>query len=254
MVEHTRPHPRLRHRVPPGSHHELEIGTLYIPAKHDRKLPLMVFFHGGTWVPEVAAAQARMAVIAIQLGAGSGVYSQAFEDPQRLPRLIHKAESMAHRRFGALTLAGWSAGCGAIRQLLRTPAIYSRTSAVLCIDGMHTDYVNGSPGPSESELGAENLAIWVKFAKDAIGRRKRMLITHSEIFPGTFASTTETADYLLTQVGLSRHATLRKGPMGTQQISYTRAGRFQLIGYAGNSAPDHVDELHSLPQYLRMLR
>ena len=30
---------------------------------------------------------------------------------------------------------------------------------------------------------------------------KRVIITHSEIFPGTFASTTETADYLLAQLG-----------------------------------------------------
>jgi len=81
-----------------------------------------------------------------------------------------------------------------------------------------------------------------------------MIVTHSEIFPGTFASTTETADYLVSQLGLLRHAVLRWGPMQTQQLSEARAGKFLLIGYAGNSAPDHVDQLHSLPEYLRWIR
>ena len=79
-------------------------------------------------------------------------------------------------------------------------------------------------------------------------------MTHSEIFPGTFASTTETADYLLKQLELTRRPVLKWGPMGLQQLSEARAGRFLLIGYAGNSAPDHVDQLHSLPVYLKWLR
>ena len=81
-----------------------------------------------------------------------------------------------------------------------------------------------------------------------------MIVTHSEIFSGTFASTTETADYLAGQLGLRRRALLRWGPMQTQQLSETRAGKFLSIGYAGNSAPDHVDQLHSLPEYLRWIR
>jgi len=42
--------------------------------------------------------------------------------------------------------------------------------------------------------------------------------------------------------------------MGTQQLSEVRRGKFLLRGYAGNSAPDHVDLLHSLPEYLKWLR
>ena len=83
---------------------------------------------------------------------------------------------------------------------------------------------------------------------------KRMIVTHSEIFPGTFASTTETADWLLAQLGVKRKPVVKWGPMQTQQLSETKAGKFWLIGFAGNSAPDHVDQLHSLPEYLNWLR
>ena len=80
------------------------------------------------------------------------------------------------------------------------------------------------------------------------------MVTHSEVFPGTFASTTETADYLLKQLRLARRAVLKWGPMGPQQLSEARAGHFLLAGYAGTSAPHHVDQLHSLPVFLKWLR
>ena len=80
-------------------------------------------------------------------------------------------------------------------------------------------------------------------------------MTHSEIFPGTFASTTETADYLLRELGLHRTPVLRWGPRGMQQLSEVRAGGFELLGFAGNSAPDHIDQFQGMPEFLaRMSR
>jgi hypothetical protein len=38
-----------------------------------------------------------------------------------------------------------------------------------------------------------------------------------------------------------------------QQPSEIRAGRFELFGFAGNSAPDHVDHLHAMPELLKRL-
>jgi hypothetical protein len=39
-----------------------------------------------------------------------------------------------------------------------------------------------------------------------------------------------------------------------QQISEASRGKFLLQGFAGDSAPDHVDQLHSLPVWLKLLR
>src|SRR5512134_2020964 len=93
MVEHTRAHPRLKQEAPPGRRETLELGTLFVPAKLKFKgtLPLFVHFHGGTWLPEVAAAkEGRRAVLSVQIGAGSGRYTDAFADPQRFRRLIQE--------------------------------------------------------------------------------------------------------------------------------------------------------------------
>ena len=80
-----------------------------------------------------------------------------------------------------------------------------------------------------------------------------MLVTHSEIFPGTFASTTETADYMLRALGVRRTAVLKWGPRGMQQLGEAAAGGFLLLGFAGNTAPDHVDHLHAMPELLQSL-
>ncbi|HLK66366.1 MAG TPA: hypothetical protein VKU19_23190 [Bryobacteraceae bacterium] len=255
MVEHTRAHLRLHDESPQGRRVSLDLGTLFIPAgiKARTGVPVLFFFHGGPWLPEVAAARNRIAVIHIQAGTGSGTYSRLFEDPKRFVSLVEDAESKGGVHFGNIMLGGWSAGCGAVRQILKTPASYDRVSGVLLIDGMHTDYAEGKPGPLESQLDASNLEVWLKLGRDSIAGRKRVVVTHSEIFPGTYASTTETADYLVAQLGLKLRAVLKWGPMGTQQLSEAVSGKFRLLGFAGNSAPDHVDQLHSLPVFLKWL-
>jgi hypothetical protein len=64
----------------------------------------------------------------------------------------------------------------------------------------------------------------------------------------------ESADWLLQSLGLERTPMLRWGPRGMQQLSESGAGRFELLGFAGNSAPDHVDHLHRMPEFLARLR
>src|SRR5260370_3177823 len=239
MVQQTRAHPRLKREEPLGRRVKWAAGTLIVPAAPKSPAPLLIFFHGGDWLPEVAVARrSRMAVISLPA---------TMKDPARLLAVIAEAEEKSQQKFPSLTLGGWSAGCGAIRELLKSQDVYDRAAALLLIDGIHTDYLT-------SGINTGKLDIWVRFARDAVARRKRMIVTHSEIFPGTFASTTETADYLLATLNVPRRAVLRWAPMRTQQLSEARAGKFLLVGYAGNSALDHVDQMHSLPDYLDWLR
>lgn len=256
MVEHTRAHPRLKDEKPEGRREKLTVGTLFLPEKTKlaEGMPLLIHFHGAGWIAEQAAAKnGKCAVITVQLGAGSAVYARPFKEPKSFANLIDEAQTKAGVTFAPITLTAWSAGYGAIREILNVPAGYERVQSVVLLDGLHTGYVGGKPGPLESKLETESLEPFVKFARDAVAGKKQMLITHTEIFPGTFASTTETADYLLGQLGLRRTATLKWGPMQTQQLSEVKKGRFTLLGYAGNSAPDHVDQIHALPDFVALL-
>ncbi len=256
MTEHTREHPRLQEKSPPGARFKLSTGTLFIPEKlvGSTRVPLVVHFHGARWIPEVAAAENGYAIISVEGGSGSTAYAKQFSDPALFRSMLAEAERDAGVAFTSIWLTAWSAGQGAIREILTVPEYYERVDKVLLIDGLHTGYVDGKPGPLESQLESDHLDVFLRFARDAVAGKKTFLITHSEIFPGTFASTTETADWLLTRLGLRRTPVLAWGPMKTQQLSDVRAGQFHLAGFAGNSAPDHVDQFHGLPEYLKWLQ
>jgi hypothetical protein len=246
---------RAPHLTSQGRHETLLVGRLFIPQKLARKkrMPLLVHFHGAASVVETAAAQdGRWAVISVETGEGSDVYARQFSNHALFGKVLEEATRKTGIGFGPIMLSAWSAGHGAIREILEVPAYYRKVDKVLLIDGLHTDYSGGKSGTSRLEAG--HLQIFLKFARDSVANRKSMLIVHSEIVPGAFASTTETADWLLANLRLMRRRAVRPGPMGLQEMSEVRSGKFRLIGYAGNSAADHLRQFESLPSLMRLLR
>jgi hypothetical protein len=269
MVETTRAHERLTPNtlggdtlsfVGPGG----RAVALFIPHSAERRdsLHLVVHFFGASWLPMQAVDALGDGTVAavVNLGGGSGIYHRTFSDPTAFPALLDSVQSHVTRRIGRTlpvaraTLTAFSAGHGAVRVILREPALESRVGAVLLLDGLHTSYVpEGKPVADGGVLDSTNLIAVRDFARRAARGEARLLITHSTIFPGTYASTTETADWLLHSLGLRRTAVLAWGPRGMQQLSAVRSGGFRVYGYAGNSAPDHVDQLHAMPELLAEL-
>lgn len=271
MVEESRLHERLAPRELGGTKRFFtgpleKVVELWIPdgAKGDERFDLVIHFHGAASVAQqsVAALDRRTVSVTLNLGAGSGVYARPFADSAAFDSLLaniaREVAVVAGRPTlpGTITLAGWSAGYGAIRAILREPRQFARVNNVMLLDGIHTSYVpDGKVVATGGVLDTANLGVFAEFARAAVRGEKRMLVTHSEIFPGTFASTTECTNWLVRALGLKRSAILQWGARGMQQTSVARAGGFELQGYAGNSAPDHVDHLHALPELLvRLIR
>ncbi|HLL83402.1 MAG TPA: hypothetical protein VK420_12145 [Longimicrobium sp.] len=270
MVEETRAHERLVRRELPGARRSFagpggRPVELLVPegARRRAVVDVVIHFHGAAWLPQQAVAErdGRAAAAVVNLGAGSGIYHRTFAEPAAFDSLLAgvaaEVSAVGGRaaRLGRVTLTGFSAGHGAVRAILREPRHFARVDAVLLLDGMHTSYVpEGTPLAAGGALDTTNLAAFARFARAAMRGEKRFLVTHGEIFPGTYASTTETANWLLRELGLRRTPRLRWGPRGMQQLSEVRAGRFRVIGYAGNSAPDHVDHFHAMPELLAVLR
>lgn len=269
MVEQTRAHERLSQKQLGGTTRSF-IGPLgkpvdlWVPdnARKGDGVPLVVHFLGAAWLSQQAVGRLREPTVAavVNLGAGSGVYHNTFSDPTAfdslLASVVHEVSVVTGTaaRISRLTLAGFSAGHGAIRVILREPRHFARVDAVLLLDGMHTSYVpEGQVLEQGGALDTTNLVAFADFARAAVAGKKRFLVTHSEIFPGTFASTTETADWMLRSLSLRRSAVLRWGPRGMQQLSDVRAGRFEVLGFAGNSGPDHIDHFHAMPELLARL-
>ncbi|MCC6242750.1 MAG: hypothetical protein IT353_07900 [Gemmatimonadaceae bacterium] len=270
MAELTRTHERLTQTPPNGTVRTFtgpaaKPVELLIPSGiHKRDaFDLVIHFHGAAWIPQqaVTALNSRTVSATLNLGSGSGVYDRSFTDPATFDTLLatitREVSAATNRtsRIAHVTLTGFSAGHGSIRAILRDPRHFAVVGSVLLIDGMHTSYIpEGRVIALGGTIDTTNLAAFTNFARAAMRGEKQFLITHSEIFPGTFVSTTETADWLVKTLGIQRKPVLRWGPRGTQQLSEARAGKFELRGYAGNSAPDHIDQFHAMPELLKQLR
>lgn len=269
MQEHSRVHERLAQKALPGTTRAFAgpLGKpvdVYVPnaARALDSVDVVIHFLGAAWLPEQAVAALPRPTVAavVNIGAGSGIYDRAFSEPAAFDSLLAgiaretSAVTGHATRIARVTLVGFSAGHGAVRAILRDPAHFARVDAILLLDGMHTSYVpDRTPLASGGVIDSTNLVQFEAFARAAMRGKKRFLVTHSEIFPGTFASTTETADWLLAALGLHRTPVLRWGPRGMQQLSEADSGKFELRGFAGNSAPDHIDQLHSMPEMLARL-
>ena len=269
MVEHSRAHTRLPNQEPPGARRTFN-GPLdkpvevFVPlgTKIDRPLHLVIHFHGAAFIPEIAVARLGSPFVSatVNIAPGSGAYDRAFSDPAVYDSLLVAigrelaAASGKPARVNRVTLVGFSAGHGAIRAILRDSTHFASVNGVLLLDGLHTSYLpEGTVLEKGGALDTTNLVAFTRYARAAIRGAKRFLITHSEIFPGTFASTTETSDYLIGTLGLKRKAVLLWGPGGMQQLSEVRQGQFEVMGFAGNAGPDHIDQFHGLPEFLRRL-
>ena len=264
MVDHTRPHPRIQQTEVAGRRVDLKTlkGARLFVSPHvnpNRPVPLLIHFHGPPWLVErhVSLNLSKVALITVQLGAGSSVYRRPFEDTKLFETLLREAADELHlsRGWSSITLSGFSAGYGAVREILRQPENFARVNSVLLLDGMHTSYLpEGKPLADGGVIDGAGLDSFIAFGKEANAGKKTFVVTHSEIFPGTYASTTECAEYLLSQLNLERRARLRQGPAGMQQLSGLDVRGFHLRGYAGNSAPDHVDFLHAMPAWFGLLK
>jgi len=264
MAEQTRPHPRIVQTEATGQRHDLTTlkgARLFVSPKVNvnKPVPLVIHFHGAPWLIEVHVARQlqNAALITVQLGTGSSAYRRPFEDETLFRSLLDEADKALglKRGWSSITLTGFSAGYGAVREILKKPEYFALVQNVLLLDGMHASYTPEGKRLAEGGIIDDaGVDVFVKFAREATLGRKHFTFTHSEIVPGTYASTTECADYLLKQLNLSRVPQLKQGPMGMQQLSVVDVKGLHVRGYAGNTAPDHVDHIHAMPAWFPLLR
>lgn len=260
MVENIRPHERMDQKQVEGKQVEIT-GVLPVPiqlfvpkaAIDADSLNLLIHFHGSHDVASYAAAQNNgWAIATINLGSGSSVYAQPFEDQGTFTSLIHELKSHLPQNVKGIYLSGWSAGYGAIRSIISTSTT-DAVAGILLLDGMHAGYIpKGSPMAAGGQINEADLDAFLKWAKKSISGEKQFIFTHSAVFPGTFASTTECADHLIERLGMDRSPILQQGPVGMQQVGASSEGRFRILAFAGNSAPDHVDHLHGMFYFLSL--
>jgi hypothetical protein len=267
MVDYIRRHERIENKDVPGVSIILKDALskpveVYFADQSNESGPmdLLIHFHGSSYMPKRAVYDSKhpLLLAVVNLGSGSSVYENAFQNQSTFPRLVEMIYQTASERKATkikpsrIYLSSFSAGYGAVRAILKKhqPTI----DGIVLLDGLHTDYIPSRRVLSQGgKLNDEKLRDFIQYARLALDNKKKFLITHSEIFPGTYASTTETTDFLIRSLHLQRRPVLKWGPVGMQLLTETRTGGLTILGFAGSSAPDHIDHFHGFPEFLKMI-
>ena len=203
---------------------------------------VMFHFHGHEAVrKEWVRVMNGAVLVGIDLGIGSGPYQAAFRSEAAFKRLVASVEEAMAKKHGRkrararrIGISAWSAGYGAVGEIINQAYGRQVVDVVVLLDGLHSGYSNGS-------LSAPQMRPFVQFARQAKAGRKFMFVSHSSIIPPGYASTTETANYIIDQLGgRPRKARPRASdPMGLELISRFDSGNFHVRGFRGNDRMDH---------------
>lgn len=231
----------------------------------DGTYDLFLHFHGGTKIVLESAEHAGLdAVVAVvNLGTGSAPYEEAYAAPGSYELLLTDIERAVQNRgletphLRRVALASWSAGYGAIGTILEQRKGKDPLDAVLVLDGIHTGFVGGDP----SVLNAMNLAPFLQAARTAAEGQLFFSITHSDVEPIGYASTSATSSLLLDAVRATREladpasapehvqlaaaegAVSRKLEKHMEPETEARLGGFHVRGYRGNTPEHHMAHL-----------
>jgi hypothetical protein len=243
----------------------IAMGQMLAPKKRTLnsrgEFDLMIHFHGHEAVrKEWVQVMHDTVLVGIDLGIGSGPYETAFAPHGTIKSLVDSVERAIAKRSGnpnahvrRLGLSAWSAGYGAVQNILSDPWSREHVDTVVLLDGLHCGYQGKS-------LNTAQLKPFLEFSARAAGGERLMVVTHSSIIPPGYASTTETANFLIAELGgkPTRTQPRASDPMGLELISRYSRGAFHVRGFAGNDTLDHcaqiglyrdVLKVHVLPRW-----
>jgi hypothetical protein len=246
-----------------GRRISLDGAELFIPVGmryENGAVDVLVHFHGhpATVEREFLASGLPGVLITVNRNGLSAVYAAAFDDPGQFGRILDSAlaelggidSSSSPLRWRRVRVSSFSAGFGAVREILKDQQNFDRIDALCMADSIYAGYVEGH---GDRRVNPEHMVPWRQFARAAADGRKRFLLTHTDLVPGTYASTRETADDLIAAVGTKRHevAGQQMGPIDVR--SRATVNGFEVYGCAGNDGEAHMQHLRHLAPWLRLL-
>lgn len=247
---------------------------LFIP--HDWKIPasgelsLLVGFQIQAWhlVQEDIRRGGHHLILAVHVGEGTPANSRAFEDPERFGRLLKIVEEKVREKSGAATakvttldFAAYGGGYGAIRTLLKDPDTAKMVQRLVLCDAMYASYDKTSPGTEANgrrKIDPAQMTSWLPMAQAAAEGKKTFVLTHSQILPGSYASTLECGLALAEAVGAEVVKPEVDSSAAANDENYallTQADKkhFHVWGYNGVNNEGHATHLRHLGDIWKVL-
>ncbi len=237
------------------------LGHITLPQRGGHTLDygydVIVHFHGAAPVRKTLVQVARgVAFVGVDLGIGSGKYSDAFTLRESFPEFRRAIEAALKRQSGQnqahirhLALSAWSAGYGAINEILKHGD--QNIDAVILLDALHAgwDPAHSRDGTVES-VSAAFIAPTIEFARRALRGEKIFVFTHSYVDPVSYPSTSLTAKLLLNELGLAQQAVAIPAGLLTQEGAVDQAS-LHVWSYHGHDELAHCAHISLMARVLR---
>jgi hypothetical protein len=173
-------------------------------------------------------------------GIASKENTEAFGNSKWINDQLAIIQDVLSKKFGnvslnRLGLGAFSGGFSAISKILSDPAMKSRIDSVVILDGIH-----GGSDPNKMKP-------WLDYAEIAKNDpKKKFVFLHSAIDPGSYSSTTDSANYLIEKTKAQKAQT-DKTYAGIKPVSVSNIGGFTTIELYGKKSdkPGYGYEAHS---------
>lgn len=242
----------------------LKNGELLVPSSSlnsSKPINLFIHLHGKASFVQDAFLKSKLdgILFTIHLGVLSSPYRTAFSDTNYfkiiLDEFVDRIEEELRFKISEnqlkIFMSSFSAGYAGIREILKQENYYRKIYGIILLDGLHTDYIDTEQGRKVNPLQMKD---FLRLAKDAVNFKKKFLITHSEIIPENYSSTTETAYYLIDSTNSKRIFEERYFEEGFVQKYYVCNGNFRVIGFYGDKASDHMKHLYNLVEFFKLIK
>jgi hypothetical protein len=218
---------------------------------------VIVHFHGDpqTFWNNAKWANLNSIIVTVNYSGLSSVYETPFSNASLFQTVLD--ESLAKVRaesdipdslqWDKVAVSSFSAGYGAVRQILKSASYQTKISALLAADSM---YASTAPDGTPDDV---QMAGYKTFALAAKNNQKTFLLSHSQVSTSGYESTVETANELLQYLGISA---VNYSANGLGTLNYYRqaqTGNFRLWGAAGATGDDHLEHLRYIGDFLEQL-
>lgn len=235
--------------------------SLFIPAEYQSRggvADVIFHFHGdaATFRNNAKYAGLNAVIVTVNYGGLSSTYHTPFQNDtalfatlmnETLARVRNEPDFADNLAFDKLAVSSFSAGYGAVREILKQPGYYDAIDVILSADTIYAGFVSY---PGNLSLVASQMTDWRRFAADAAAGNKTFLVSHSQVDPVTYASTVLTANDLMAHVGVTPQSVNFNG-LGTLNF-YRRAqvGKFTVLGATGADGDAHLEHLRYIGEFL----
>lgn len=227
----------------------------YRPEDHGGRFDVLLHLHGAPEVVEAALVEIGAPAVLVEFNRKglSSVYARPFgDDPGLFPRLLENTRAALKTAgladdpaLGRVVVSSFSAGFGGVREMLKVPEHFDRIDGLVMADSIYAGYTGD---PAASRVDPKLMEGFARFARGAAEGNKTFVLSHSAQVPGGYASTTETADFLLAAVGGAATPDDTDRGDGWRQTRRFQRGGFLVLGFAGAEGADHMRHLRRIDQ------